>query len=59
MVHTLIVGRRIGNDRHLSGTTSQFLYASGRRLIGGIPPAGSDHWREGCMQPLTPPAGVA
>jgi len=55
MVHTLIVGRRIGNDRHLSGTTSQFLYASGRRLIGGIPPAGSDHWRERSMQPLTPP----
>jgi len=43
ILHTLTGGRRIGNDRHLSGTTSQLLYDSDRRLIGGILPTGTDH----------------
>ena len=43
VAHTLTGGRRTGNHGHLSGTTSQFLYNWDRRLIGGIPPAGTDH----------------
>ena len=43
----------------LSGTTSQFLYHSDRRLIWGIPPAGADHGVRGLCSLSRPPAGGA